>query len=97
MIELGPPDKTRPGLVLNRTGALSFLSGVTVAPITRTIRGVPTELRLGTDHGLKEPSVAKLDALQTVARDRVGRFVGSVGPELKPRIREALLFALELD
>ncbi len=97
LVQFGRPDKTRPALVLNRTSALSFLSGVTVAPITRTIRGSPTELRLGPDHGLKEESVAKLDALQTVSKERIGRFVGSIRDDLKPTIRGALLFALELD
>jgi len=52
LVEFDRPDKTRPALVLTRTSAISFLGAVTVAPITRTIRGIPTEVRLGTDHGL---------------------------------------------
>ncbi len=97
MVEFGRPDKTRPVLVLTRTGAMDVLSAVTVAPITRTIRGIPTEVELGVEHGLKTKSVASLDSLQTVRKDRVGRWLGTVERGRKNEIREALLFALELD
>ena len=97
LVQFGRPDKTRPVLVLSRTSALGFLSEITVAPVTRTIRGIPTELRLGPEQGLTEESVAKLDALQTVSKGRIGRFVGSISPAMKPLIRRALLFALELE
>jgi mRNA interferase MazF len=97
LVEFGRPDKTRPALILTRTPALGFLHTVTVAPITTTIRDVPTELRLGEAEGMKRPCVAKLDALQTISQDRIGRYVGCVEPRHKRQIREALLFALELD
>jgi mRNA interferase MazF len=97
LVEFSRPDKTRPALVLTRTSAIKVLSGVTVAPITRTIRGIPTELRLGTEHGLKAESVANLDSVQTVRKEHIGRYVGAIGAEHKPALREALLFALELE
>ena len=97
LITFDRPDKTRPALVLTRTPAISFLNTLTVAPITQTIRDVPTELKLGEPEGLKAPSVAKLDALQTISKGRVGRYLGSVDPSQKSAIRRALLFALELD
>jgi mRNA interferase MazF len=97
LISFGRPDKTRPALILTRTRAISFLNALTVAPITTTMRDVPTELRLSEREGLKAPSVAKLDALQTVSKARIGRYLGSVDATHKTAIRSALLFALELD
>jgi mRNA interferase MazF len=97
LVEFGRPDKARPALVLTRTSAMGFLHAITVAPITTTIRRAPTELELDERHGLKTPSVAKLDALQTVSKKRLGRYLGAVGPEHKRAIASALLFALELD
>jgi len=97
LITFDRPDKARPALVLTRTPAIAFLNALTVAPITRTIRDIPTELSLGESEGLKAPSVAKLDALQTVSKARVGRYLGSIERARKGAIRRALLFALELD
>ena len=97
LVDLGKPDKRRPVLVLTRTSAVPYLNAVTVAPITRTIRGVPTEIALGPDEGMKEPCVANFHSLQTVAAGRVGRYVGSLSSARKAEIRRALLFALELD
>ena len=97
LIELGPPDKRRPALLLSRTALMAHLSTLVVAPITRTIRDIPSEVRLGPESGLKEESVAKLDQLQSVSRERVGRYVGGLDPARKKEVREALLFALELD
>lgn len=90
------PDKTLV-LVLTRSSVLPHLSTVTVVPVSRTIRGIPTEVRLGMAEGLKTDSVANFDSLQTVARNRVGRLLGSIGTHRKREIRDALLFALELD
>jgi mRNA interferase MazF len=97
LVELGAPDKRRPALVLTRTSAIPVLHAVTVAPVTRSVRGIPTELPLGQEAGLKEPSVANLDAIQTVSKKRVGRYLGSLAPGRSAELREALLFALGLD
>lgn len=97
LIEFGSPDKRRPALVLTRTALLAHLSSVIVAPITRTVRDIPSEVRLGPESGLKEASAAKLDQIQSIGRDRIGRFVGTLDPSRKVEVRDALLFALELD
>jgi mRNA interferase MazF len=96
-VEFGRPDKTRPVLVLTRSSALPYLSAVTVAPITRTVRGIPTEVLLGTEEGLKIPSAANLDSLQTVSKRRVGRYLGALSLARRTEVREALLFALGLE
>jgi len=53
LCRFAPPDKQRPVLVLTRDSALGHLVTVTVAPITSTIRGVPSEVALGVDDGMK--------------------------------------------
>lgn len=97
LVEFGRPDKTRPVLVLTRTRAVEVLNAVMVAPITSQIRGNRCELSLGTAEGLKGPSVAKLDALQTIEKKRLGRFLGSVSQARVSEIRHAVLFAMQLE
>jgi mRNA interferase MazF len=97
MVEFGAPDKVRPALILTRTSVLPYLNAVTVAPITRTIRGIETEVPLGVAEGLKEPSVALLDAVQTVSQARVGRRLGAVTVSRRSEIRDALLIAFDLE
>ena len=91
------PDKTRPVVVLTRSSIIPHLSAVSVAPITRTVRGIPTEVPIGLDEGLKIASVANLDSVQTVAIERLGRYLGSLQKGRKPEVRKALLFAFELE
>jgi mRNA interferase MazF len=97
LVEFGHPDKTRPALILTRTRAIRVLTKVSVAPITRTIRDMPSELRLGEENGLKAPSVANLDSIFTVDKRRIGRYLGSLDPSRKQVLRDALLFAFGLD
>lgn len=97
MVELASPDKRRPALVLTRTSHLRHLTQIVVAPITRTVRGIATEVPLGLESGLKAPSAAKLDQVQAIHRKRLGKFIGSLDPARKREVREALLFALELE
>ncbi|MDQ6928551.1 MAG: type II toxin-antitoxin system PemK/MazF family toxin [Actinomycetota bacterium] len=70
-------DKRRPVLVVTRSEAIAVLTWVIVAPVTRTVRDIPTEIRLGTRHGLPDDCVASLDSLQPVRRslltERIGR------------------------
>jgi mRNA interferase MazF len=96
LVDLGPRAGTRPALILTRTAVLPWLNAVTLAPVTRTVRGVRTELSLGVDEGLKGRSVAQLDAIQTVPVGIVGRFVGSLASSRKRELAEALLYAFEL-
>lgn len=96
LVALGGKAGTRPGLVLTRTAVIPYLNAVTLAPITRTVRGARTELHLGVGEGLKSDSVAQLDAIQTVPVGLVGRFIGSLAPLRKRELAEAILYAFEL-
>ena len=69
-------DKRRPVLVVTRSDAVPVLSRIVVAPVTRTIRGIPTEVPLGVSHGLPEDCVASFDNLQQI---RVGFLTHRVG------------------
>ena len=91
------PDRRRPVLVLTRQEVLAHLSSVTVAPITRTIRGIPSEVVIGTESGLKETSAVNLDNVATVPKAGLRSFVGAVPTEVLEDVRQALLFALGFD
>jgi mRNA interferase MazF len=88
------PDKERPVLILTRGSAIPYLSRVTVAPITSTIRGVPSEVSLGIEDGLRQPCAANLHNVMTVAQARVGRRLGQLTPNRIREVCAALAFAL---
>lgn len=88
------PDKRRPVLILTRDSALEFLGEVTIAPITSTIRDIPTEVVLTAADGMARDCAVNLDHVQTVAKPKVGGLVTTVGPSRMSEVRVALLFAL---
>ena len=95
--ELGSPAGRRPVCVLTRDAAIAVLSAVTCAPITRTIRGIKSEVEVGTDEGLPEVSVITCDNFVTLPIDMlsVGR-VGTLSVEKRAALDRALRFALDI-
>ena len=87
-------DKQRPVLVLTRDSAIGHLATVTMAPITSTIRGVPSEVVLDTDDGMKGPCAVNLHNALTVAQSRVRRRVGSLRASKMQEVCAALRFSL---
>ena len=81
-------------VVLTRDSILEYLGETTIAPITRTVRGVASEVSLGPDDGLPEPCAVNLDHVQTVDRGRLGAPITTLSSRRMGEIREALLFAL---
>ena len=71
-------DKRRPVLVVTRSDAVPVLTWVIVAPVTRTIREIPTEVRLGPSHGLPDECVASFDNLQPIRRSFLTQRAGEV-------------------
>jgi len=69
----------RPVLVVTRSAALPFLQRVVVAPVTRTIRGIRSEILLDEAEGLPQPCVASFDNLTTVATSNLTQYVGTLG------------------
>lgn len=95
--DLGPPAGRRPVVVLSRNAAIPVLSGVVVAPISRTIRDIASEIRLGSEQGLPEECAASCDGLLTVPKDRFERPpVGVLSPDKGIELDRALRFALEI-
>lgn len=88
------PDKKRPVVVLTRDSALEFLGEVTVAPITSTLREIPTEVALGPADGMPRDCAVNLDHVQTVSRGQLGALITTLPERRLAEIRRALLFAL---
>ena len=88
------PDKQRPVLVLTRSAALKHLNTVTVAPITTTIRGVPSEVILTEDEGMEKLCAVNLHNLVTVSSDKLGKRVAALSNVRMDEICRALNFAL---
>ena len=97
LFRFGSPDKERPILVLTRGSALPYLSRVTVAPITSTIRGVPSEVPLGVDDGMKTACAINLHNVVTVEASSIGRRLAHLGPARMREVCAALGFALGCD
>jgi mRNA interferase MazF len=89
-----PPNKSRPVLVLTRRSAIRYLTNVTVAPITSTIRGVPSELVLDANDGMKKPCAVNLHNLVTVAKSGLGRHVATLEEGRMREVCAAIAFAL---
>lgn len=58
----------RPFLVMTRTAAIPVLNSVLAAPVTRTVRDIPTELPLGPDDGMPTDCAASFDNLRVVPK-----------------------------
>lgn len=71
--------KRRPVLVVTRSEAVAVLTGVVVAPVTRTVRSIPTEIGLGPEQGLTTECAASFDNLQRVSRSALVERVGDLG------------------
>ena len=88
------PDKRRPVLLLTRDSVLAYLGEVTIAPLTRTIRDIPSEVVLGPADGLPRTCAINLDHVQTVPQTRLGGLVATLPASRMQEVREALRFAL---
>ncbi|MDE0116938.1 MAG: type II toxin-antitoxin system PemK/MazF family toxin [bacterium] len=71
-------DKSRPVLVVTRNKVIPGLKRIMVAPVTRMIRGLPTEVHLGPEDGLVQPCVASFDNLQVVLKSHLTQRVGTI-------------------
>jgi len=97
LIRFPEPDKERPVLVLTRSSAIPYLSRVTIAPITSTVRGVPSEVALDVEDGMRQPCAANLHNVMTVRREALGRRVAQLGTKRMREVCAALSFALGCD
>lgn len=89
-----PGDKIRPVVVMTRGSVVGHLHSVVAAPVTSTIRSIPSEVVLSSDDGLLHASVANFDNLQLVARSRLVRQVGTLSAVKLVEACQALRFAV---
>jgi mRNA interferase MazF len=83
-------DHRRPVLIVTRSDAVPVLTWIIVAPVTRTIRHIPTEVPLGEQNGLREACVATFDNLQPIRRSFLTERVGELSIEELDEICRAL-------
>ena len=93
LYQFAAPDKKRPALVLTRNSAIAYLSTVTVAPVTSTIRGVPSEVVLNEGDGMKSPCAVNLHNAVTVSQQRLGKRVAQLS---SARMNECVLLCASL-
>jgi mRNA interferase MazF len=90
------PDKKRPVLILSRNSIIGYLGEVTVAPITSTVRDIPSEVQLNRDDGMPRECAVNCDHIQTVSKGKIGSLIITMSAEQIERVREAISFALAL-
>jgi mRNA interferase MazF len=88
-----PPDKRRPVLLLTRDAVIDQLGELLAAPITRTIRGLATEVVLTPDDGMPVACAANFDHVSLAQRARLGALVAELRTERWSEVRSALLVA----
>jgi mRNA interferase MazF len=96
-IHVAQLDKARPVLILTRELVRPHLKTVTVAPITTTIRGLSSEVRVDASNGLTEPSVVSCDNITTIPTDAAGEQIGVLLDHQEPALSDAIMAAFDLD
>jgi mRNA interferase MazF len=95
--DLGPPAGRRPVCVLTRDAAIAVLTAITCAPITRTIRGIRSEVEVGPAQGLPDRSVISCDNLITIPTTLLDpEPVGHLELHIRARLDQALRYALDI-
>jgi len=97
MYKFEQPDKLRPVLILSRQDVIGLIDTVIVAPITTTIYGVPSEVIVGIDQGLKHDSAVNFDHIQTVSASKLNRYIGSLDERMMAKVCLALMIATGCD
>ena len=97
LCQFASSDKQRPVVILTRQASLSQLATATVAPITSSIRGVPSEVLLNEDDGMKGPCAINLHNTATVRQDQLGKRVAQLSAGRMGELCLALRFALGCD
>ena len=90
------PDKKRPIVILTRDTIVEYLGEVTVAPITSTIRDIPSEVSLSRDDGMRKDCVINCDHIQTVSKSRIGSLITTLSNNKLKDLRSAICFSLNV-
>ncbi|MBT8341796.1 MAG: type II toxin-antitoxin system PemK/MazF family toxin [Desulfatitalea sp.] len=90
------PDKKRPVLILTRNSIIDYLGQVTVAPITSTVREIPSEVFLSKPDGMPRVCAINCDHLHTVSKGKIGALITCLPPSKMIDVGRAIRFALEI-
>ena len=90
------PDKQRPVVVLTRDSIIPYLGEVTVAPVTTTIRSIPSEVLLSDAQGMPRQCAVNCDHLQTISRGKLGALLTTLSVSKMDEVAAAIRFALAL-
>lgn len=90
------PDKKRPVVIVTRNSILEYLSEVTVAPVTSTIRDIPSEVLLSKQDGMYNDCAINCDHIQTVSKAKIGSLITTLSKEKLFELHNAICFALNL-
>ncbi|MFA5043325.1 MAG: type II toxin-antitoxin system PemK/MazF family toxin, partial [Kiritimatiellia bacterium] len=88
--------KNRPVLILTRDSVMEYLNEVTVAPITSTVRDIPSETHLSTEDGMPKGCAVNCDHLQTVLKNKLGNVITTLPRFKMNEVQSAVRFALDL-
>lgn len=91
------PDKRRPVMILIRSDIIPYLGEVTVAPITTTIRDIPSEVVLTTQDGMPRDCAINFDHIQTVQKGKLGMLITTLPADKLAEVDQAVSFALGVD
>jgi mRNA interferase MazF len=81
-------------MILTRNPALEFLNEVTVAPLTTTIRDIPSEVELSRADGVPEKCAVNFDHMQTVPKAKLGKLIAQLPGDKWGEVEKAIGFAL---
>jgi len=90
------PDKKRPVVILTRDSILEYLGEVTVAPVTSTVRDIPSEVALSKEDGMPRVCAVNCDHIQTVPKGKIGSRVATLSDDRMTDVARAIGFALRL-
>ena len=90
------PDKKRPVLILTRDSVLDYLGETTIAPITSTVRNIPSEVFLSRTDGMPRDCAVNCDHLQTVSKEKIGSLIASLPRDKMVDVGRAIRFALNI-
>src|SRR2546421_9114369 len=90
------PGGNRPVLILTRSSVIPHRGNITVAPVTRTIRGIASEVELLPADGVPTRCAISLDDIQTVRKNTLNRRIATLSPEKRRAVFQAIRFAFDI-
>lgn len=94
--QLVPQDKKRPVLILTRDSVLEYLGEVSIAPVSTTVRNIPSEVFLSKADGMPHDCAVNCDHLHTVSKAKIGPLITSLPPSRMIDVGRAIRFALDI-